>query len=135
MIGLDSSVLASSVGSDLAHGRAQNSDGYNQPDIASINTIEMDLKQNRDALETVAKLDYSYNLDDSLNDAYQVAVNFANRTLVNDNLSMQFDPAEQKAIVTDLSSGDIVQEYNPMQVLQMYSGNYNLQGLVIDAFL
>lgn len=84
------------------------------------------------------RLDENYSLDDSLKEAYERAVNFANKVLLDDDLSMSLqshDDLGNLAVVKNIQNEQVVQEYNPVQVLQMYSSNYNLQGIVIDALI
>jgi|TARA_Y100001960_G_scaffold223337_1_gene233736 hypothetical protein len=84
------------------------------------------------------KLDESYSLDESLKAAYERAVNFANKVLLDDDLSMTINHHEDEksfAVVKNIQNEQVVQEYDAIQVLQMYSSNYNLQGIVIDALI
>lgn len=84
------------------------------------------------------KLNASYNVENSMNEAYEKAIDFANRVLLDDesNMSLQFDDSgDLKAIVENIETKEVIQEYPALKVLQMYSGNYNLQGLVIDAVI
>lgn len=84
------------------------------------------------------QLSKTFNLEDSLNKAFEKAVNFANKTLLDDDMSMTLqnqDDGESLAIVKHIQNEQVVQEYNPVQVLQMYSSNYNLQGIVVDALI
>lgn len=84
------------------------------------------------------KLDESYSLDDSLKAAYERAVKFANKVLLDDDLSMTISHQEDEkslAVVKNIQNEQVVQEYDAIQVLQMYSSNYNLQGIVIDALI
>jgi len=84
------------------------------------------------------KLDANYNMEESFNKAYGKAVDFANRVLLDDDLNMTLqknESGEISIVVKNVETKNIVQEYSPLQVLQMYSSNYDLQGIVIDAII
>jgi len=77
-------------------------------------------------------------MEESFNKAYGKAVDFANRVLLDDDLNMTLqknESGEISIVVKNVETKNIVQEYSPLQVLQMYSSNYDLQGIVIDAII
>jgi hypothetical protein len=135
-----SNTVATSVGSDIADSRAQKNIADSQSNKANApEKIDLNYEQplDRGQLEKPKNLTADFNLEKSLHKAYNLAVDFANKTLLDDNISMslQNNTDQSKAIVKDIANGKVVHEYDALQVLQMYSSNYNLQGIVIDAYL
>lgn len=128
------------IGSDKElSGRAQ-SDIIKHDDNSPTKSIQRSYfsQLERGPAKAPSKLDESYNLEESFNKAFSKAVNFANRVLLDDDLAMSLqhdEHGESLAVVENTETSKIVQEYNPVQVLQMYSSNYNLQGIVIDALI
>lgn len=121
-------------------GRAQRDVAENTNSNNKTEKIERSFFQqlSRGPAKVPPKLDESYSLDESLKSAYERAVNFANKVLLDDDLSMSINHQEDDkslAVVTNIQNEQVVQEYDAIQVLQMYSSNYNLQGIVIDALI
>lgn len=83
------------------------------------------------------KLESTFNLDESLSNAFNKALDFANKVLLDDDMTMvlQDNNGEKSIIVKNIKDTKVMQEYNPIQILQMYSSNYNLQGIVVDALI
>tara|TARA_Y100001960_G_C14643361_1_gene812053 strand:+ start:266 stop:670 length:405 start_codon:yes stop_codon:yes gene_type:complete len=128
--------ITSSDNSDLS--RAQNGAVSNRD--SSANQIERSYFQQleRGPAKVPPKLDNTFNLEESLGKAYEKAVGFANRVLLDDDMTMSLqnqDDGESTVVVKNIQNEQVVQEYNPVQVLQMYSSNYNLQGIVVDAII
>jgi hypothetical protein len=121
-------------------GRAQRDVADNASSNNKSEKIERSFFQqlSRGPAKVPPKLDESYSLDESLKSAYERAVKFANKVLLDDDLSMSINHQEDDkslAVVTNIQNEQVVQEYDAIQVLQMYSSNYNLQGIVIDALI
>ncbi|HAG52336.1 MAG TPA: hypothetical protein DCL21_00945 [Alphaproteobacteria bacterium] len=130
--------ITSSEGSEF-NGRAQNGAVEND-NTEKLPKVERSYFQEleRGPAKAPPKLTERYNLDESLTEAFKKAVSFANKVLLDDDLTMSLqsqDDGKNLAVVKNIQNEQVVQEYNPVQVLQMYSSNYNLQGIVIDALI
>lgn len=127
--------ITSSENSDL---RAQNGAVKDKDSKAS--KIERSYFQEleRGPAKVPPKLDGNFNLEESLSKAFDKAVGFANRVLLDDDMAMTLqnqEDGENLAIVKNIHNEQVVQEYTPVQILQMYSSNYNLQGIIVDAII
>lgn len=128
--------ITSSDNSDLS--RAQNGAVANKDSSTKLVERSYFQQLERGPAKVPPKLDNSFNLEESLAKAYEKAVGFANRVLLDDDMTMLLqnqDDGVSKIVVKNIQNEQVVQEYNPVQVLQMYSSNYNLQGIVVDAII
>lgn len=119
--------------------RAQNGATNNKESSPVLNIERSYFKQlERGPAKVPPKLDKTFNLEESLNKAFEKAITFANRTLLDDDMTMTLqdqDDGKNMVIVKNIQNEQVVQKYDPLQVLQMYSSNYNLQGIVVDAII
>jgi len=116
------------------NGAVENDNGSNAQKIERSYFSQLE----RGPAKAPPKLTERYNLEESLTEAFKKAVGFANKVLLDDDLTMSLqsqEDGESLAVVKNIQNEQVVQEYNPVQVLQMYSSNYNLQGIVIDALI
>jgi hypothetical protein len=128
--------VSSSDNNELS-GRAQN--GTINDTIHKTTNIKRSYFQEleRGPAKVPPKLENTFNLDESLSNAFTKALDFANKVLLDDDMTMvlQDKNGEKSIIVKNIKDTKVMQEYNPIQILQMYSSNYNLQGIVVDALI
>lgn len=136
VLGVNNSITSSD---NELNGRAQNGAVTTTEPYKTTKTERSFFAQlERGPAKVPPQLDNNYDLDESFKQAFQRAVGFANKVLLDDDLSMSLsneNDGKSLAIVTNTENKKVVQEYDPLQVLQMYSSNYDLQGIVIDALI